>query len=79
VAVGPRFSQSVLQTLLVLVNRIPPHAGRKLLIIGTSSRASLLESLEITQVMDTTHNTRAKAAIAAAAAAAASASISDAC
>ena len=50
VAVGPRFSQAVLQTLLVLVNRIPPSANRKLLIIGTSSRASLLESLEITQV-----------------------------
>jgi vesicle-fusing ATPase len=50
VAVGPRFSQAVLQTLLVLVNRIPPAANRKLLIIGTSSRASLLESLEITQV-----------------------------
>ena len=63
VAVGPRFSQSVLQTLLVLVNRIPPHSGRKLLIIGTSSRASLLESLEITQVMDTTHTARATTAI----------------
>jgi len=47
VAVGPRFSQSVLQTLLVLINRIPPTEGRKLLIIGTTSRATLLESLEI--------------------------------
>ena len=52
VAVGPRFSQAVLQTLLVLVNRIPPNANRKLLIIGTSSRASLLESLEITQAFN---------------------------
>lgn len=52
VAVGPRFSQPVLQTLLVLVNRIPPHANRKLMIIGTSSRASLLESLEITQAFN---------------------------
>jgi len=52
VAVGPRFSQAVLQTLLVLVNRIPPHANRKLLIIGTSSRAALLESLEITQAFN---------------------------
>lgn len=42
----------MLQTLLVLVNRIPPHANRKLLIIGTSSRASLLESLEITQAFN---------------------------
>lgn len=52
VAVGPRFSQPVLQTLLVLVNRIPPAANRKLLVIGTSSRANLLESLEITQAFN---------------------------
>ena len=52
VAVGPRFSQPVLQTLLVLVNRIPPHPNRKLMVIGTSSRASLLESLEITQAFN---------------------------
>jgi vesicle-fusing ATPase len=52
VAVGPRFSQMVLQTLLVLVNRVPPTGGRRLLIIGTSSRYTLLDNLEITQAFN---------------------------
>jgi hypothetical protein len=36
VAIGPRFSNLVLQVLLVLVKKQPP-AGRKLLVIGTTS------------------------------------------
>ena len=71
VAIGPRFSNTVLQvrtrslmnfvfffflllpssssllpfqTLLVLIKRVPP-AGRKLLIVGTSSQGDVLESM----------------------------------
>jgi vesicle-fusing ATPase len=36
VAIGPRFSNLVLQVLLVLVKKQPP-AGRRLLVIGTTS------------------------------------------
>jgi vesicle-fusing ATPase len=36
VPIGPRFSNAVLQTLLVLLKRQPPP-GKKLLILGTSS------------------------------------------
>lgn len=46
VNIGPRFSNSVLQTLLVLIKK-PPPKGRKLLVIGTTSRSSILETLEI--------------------------------
>jgi vesicle-fusing ATPase len=35
-AVGPQFSNVVLQTLLVLLKRQPPD-GRRLLVIGTTS------------------------------------------
>jgi len=52
VAVGPRFSQAVLQTLLVLVKRKPPSIKSKLMIIATSSQATLLESLGITQAFN---------------------------
>lgn len=44
VAIGPRFSNPVLQALLVLVKKQPP-AGRKLLIIGTTSGGEVLESM----------------------------------
>eukprot|EP00879_Flechtneria_rotunda_P013941 GHRR01014560.1.p1 GENE.GHRR01014560.1~~GHRR01014560.1.p1 ORF type:complete len:485 (+),score=178.54 GHRR01014560.1:1437-2891(+) len=44
VAIGPRFSNIVLQVLLVLVKKQPP-AGRKLLVIGTSSAGEVLESM----------------------------------
>ncbi|KAF6256958.1 N-ethylmaleimide sensitive fusion protein [Scenedesmus sp. NREL 46B-D3] len=44
VAIGPRFSNAILQVLLVLVKKQPP-AGRKLLIIGTSSAGDVLEPM----------------------------------
>lgn len=43
VAIGPRFSNVVLQALLVLVKRQPPD-GRRLLVIGTSSRSEHADS-----------------------------------
>ena len=52
VPIGPRFSNIVLQALLVLLKKLPPP-GRKLLIIGTTSRRDVLQEME----MLTTFNT----------------------
>lgn len=49
VPIGPRFSNTVLQTLLVLLKKIPPDEGRKLLVIGTTSCPHLLEDLGLVQ------------------------------
>lgn len=46
VVIGPRFSNLISQTLLVLLKKIPPK-GRNLLVIGTTSEANVLESLGI--------------------------------
>jgi len=35
--IGPRFSNVILQALLVLIKKAPPTANRKLMIIGTTS------------------------------------------
>lgn len=42
VAIGPRFSNAVLQTLLVLLKKQPP-AGRKLFVVGTSSLGLVMQ------------------------------------
>ena len=47
VAVGPRFSNVVLQTLLVLTKALPPP-GRKLVIMATTAIPELLEQMELT-------------------------------
>ena len=47
VAIGPRFSNAILQTLLVLLKKQPPK-GRKLLVIGTTSAAAVMEDMEVT-------------------------------
>ena len=46
VHIGPRFSNAVLQTLLVLLKKRPPK-GRRLLILGTTSCKDILEPMEI--------------------------------
>ncbi|XP_033096402.1 vesicle-fusing ATPase-like, partial [Anneissia japonica] len=46
VPIGPRFSNIVLQSLLVLLKKQPPK-GRKLLIIGTTSRKDVLNDMEM--------------------------------
>jgi vesicle-fusing ATPase len=46
IGVGPRFSAAVLQTLLVLLARTPPH-GRRLVVVGTTSREQQLDDLEL--------------------------------
>jgi vesicle-fusing ATPase len=48
VPIGPRFSNTVLQTLLVLLKKVPPDDGRRLLVIGTTSVPHLLEDLGLT-------------------------------
>ncbi|XP_070707411.1 vesicle-fusing ATPase-like [Pempheris klunzingeri] len=53
VPIGPRFSNLVLQALLVLLKK-PPPKGRKLLIIGTTSRKDVLEKMEMLDVFSTT-------------------------
>ncbi|CAH1788773.1 unnamed protein product, partial [Owenia fusiformis] len=49
VPIGPRFSNYVLQALLVLLKKIPPK-GRKLMVIGTTSRKDVLEEMEMLSV-----------------------------
>ena len=56
VAIGPRFSNTVLQTLLVLLKKVPPDEGRRLLIIGTTSCPHLLEDLGLVQAFGVVQN-----------------------
>ncbi|GIL90412.1 hypothetical protein Vretimale_18282 [Volvox reticuliferus] len=51
VAIGPRFSNVILQALLVLVKRMPPQ-GHKLLIIGTTSMNDVMESMGLNEVFN---------------------------
>eukprot|EP00455_Lapot_gusevi_P057043 TRINITY_DN95_c0_g1_i4.p1 TRINITY_DN95_c0_g1~~TRINITY_DN95_c0_g1_i4.p1 ORF type:complete len:196 (-),score=82.36 TRINITY_DN95_c0_g1_i4:81-668(-) len=46
VNIGPRFSNSCLQTLLVLLKKVPPQDGRKLMVIGTTSNPRLLDQMQ---------------------------------
>lgn len=55
VPIGPRFSNLVLQALLVLLKK-PPPKGRKLLIIGTTSRKDVLQEMEMLDAFSTTIN-----------------------
>lgn len=49
VLIGPRFSNVVLQTLLVLIKKLPPP-GRKLLVIGTSSMGTVMGDMGLNDV-----------------------------
>lgn len=51
VAIGPRFSNSVLQTLLVLLKRLPPP-GRRLFIIGTTSLGGVMQDMDVAQTFN---------------------------
>ena len=51
VPVGPRFSNQVLQALLVLVKAQPPP-GHRLMVIGTSSIPDMLEAMQVTDSFD---------------------------
>jgi hypothetical protein len=45
VPIGPRFSNQVLQTLLVLLKRIPSNSKSKLMVIATTSAFSILKDM----------------------------------
>ncbi|XP_043109251.1 N-ethylmaleimide-sensitive factor b [Puntigrus tetrazona] len=53
VPIGPRFSNLVLQALLVLLKK-PPPPGRKLLILGTTSRKDVLQEMGMLDSFSTT-------------------------
>ncbi|XP_031103443.1 vesicle-fusing ATPase-like [Ipomoea triloba] len=55
VAIGPRFSNLISQTLLVLLKRLPPK-GKKVLVIGTTSEVAFLESVGICDAFSVTHH-----------------------
>ncbi|GLT52488.1 hypothetical protein SLA2020_258280, partial [Shorea laevis] len=55
VAIGPRFSNLISQTLLSLLKRLPPK-GKKLLVLGTTSEVSFLESIGICDAFSVTYH-----------------------
>ncbi|KAG6754867.1 hypothetical protein POTOM_040667 [Populus tomentosa] len=67
VAIGPRFSNIISQTLLVLLKRLPPKFlkegkrdrkftwGKKLLVLGTTSEVSFLDSVGICDAFSVTY------------------------
>ncbi|KAK3431413.1 hypothetical protein EUGRSUZ_E03294 [Eucalyptus grandis] len=55
VAIGPRFSNLISQTLLVLLKRLPPK-GKKLLVIGTTSEVSFLDSVGVCDAFSVTYH-----------------------
>ncbi|KAK6197338.1 cytoplasmic protein [Scheffersomyces amazonensis] len=48
VSIGPRFSNDILQLILVYLTKIPPK-GRRLLIIGTTSQYTVLERMNLVE------------------------------
>ena len=52
VPIGQRFSNAVLQTLLVLVKKAPRVEGRRLMIIATGTNKLVLEEMELAQAFD---------------------------
>ncbi|XP_010272453.1 PREDICTED: vesicle-fusing ATPase-like [Nelumbo nucifera] len=55
VPIGPRFSNLISQTLLVLLKRLPPK-GKNLLVIGTTSESAFLDSLGICDAFSVTYH-----------------------
>ncbi|KAI5797631.1 P-loop containing nucleoside triphosphate hydrolase protein [Geopyxis carbonaria] len=51
VPIGPRFSNAVLQTLVVLLRK-PPPKGRRLLILATTTERSVLDQLDLLHNFD---------------------------
>ncbi|GAB2277951.1 hypothetical protein Dimus_012650 [Dionaea muscipula] len=55
VAIGPRFSNIIAQTLLVLLKRLPPE-GKNLLVMGTTSEVDFLDSVGIRDAFSVTYH-----------------------
>ncbi|ORX60980.1 AAA-domain-containing protein [Piromyces finnis] len=51
VPIGPRFSNTILQTLLVLLKKQPPK-GHKLLLISTTSQKNILQEMDMLDAFD---------------------------
>jgi vesicle-fusing ATPase len=49
--VGPRFSNTILRTIVTMM-RAPPPKGHRLLVLVTSSRRSILSQLDIVEAFD---------------------------
>ncbi len=56
VPIGPRFSNVVLQTLLVLLKRPHPHPERKLLVLATTSSFGALRDMQMKPAFNVIHN-----------------------
>nr|CCA14283.1 vesiclefusing ATPase putative [Albugo laibachii Nc14] len=54
VGLGPRFSNQVLQALMVMIRNPVPVIGRKLAVIGITSDIAALQALELSDVFDVT-------------------------
>jgi len=52
VNIGPRFSNAILQALMVLIKKVPTKPEHRLLIIGTTSQKTVLKELEIYQAFN---------------------------
>ncbi|ORM41001.1 Vesicular-fusion protein sec18 [Babesia sp. Xinjiang] len=46
--IGPRFSNTIMQCLLILIKKAPKH-GRRIFVIGTTSEDSFMEMANVTQ------------------------------
>ncbi|KAK9906960.1 hypothetical protein M0R45_002574 [Rubus argutus] len=55
VAIGPRFSNLISQTLMLLLKRTPPK-GKKLLVFGTTSELGFLDSIGFCDTFSVTYN-----------------------
>lgn len=55
VPIGPRFSNLISQTLMVLLKRIPPK-GKKILVIGTTSEVNFLRMVGICDSFSVTYH-----------------------
>ncbi|KAI5455049.1 transport between ER and Golgi ATPase protein [Naganishia albida] len=51
IPIGPRFSNGVLQALMVLLGKRPPK-GRRLLILATTSNRAMLDEMEMSESFD---------------------------
>ena len=52
IKIGPRFSNSILQTLLVYITKSPINKNHKLFIIGTTNIIGRLDDLEMVSVFN---------------------------
>uniref|UniRef100_M1CWU5 Vesicle-fusing ATPase n=1 Tax=Solanum tuberosum TaxID=4113 RepID=M1CWU5_SOLTU len=55
VPIGPRFSNLISQTLMVLLKRLPPK-GKKILVIGTTSESGFLDSVGLCDAFSVTYH-----------------------